>query len=289
MTKPLNPLHRLVVALLAAVLCTLATGCFAPHAQMVREAQDAFSEGAELENTRKFDPARQLDPSAFSGPTDRYAAARGIIEQVLAEAEGDLRRDDLYATALTVHALSSWRLGDTASAEASAKQVRDLVAATEPGTRVWPRDAAVCKALPQLIKVDALGDTVEGLPTGVDAATFETQVMQYVPKVHQELQAAGEELEDGHPLQIYFALADLELTYVVFQGLTAKMTREARRPGHVERYQSMRTDGLKRLQALKANDRFDSETQTAIGTHLDRYTRDLHQTISTGDPEPTDG
>src|SRR5690606_7033133 len=192
-----------------------------------------------------------------------YAAAHGLIERVLAEAAADLRADDLYGTALTIRALCAWRLGDPDAAREAAAEVTALAADPEAGTRVWPRDRALCAALDPLTKIDALGVVVRGFEAATTtAADTQAKLMRHVPGVQQGLRDAAASVPAGHPLRIYLAQAELELAYVVYRGLN-KVDRGQRDPTQVDEYDRLRKSALGQLDELRrafheAGDRIDA-------------------------------
>lgn len=275
-----SALRRLAVSISVLVACTLAGGCFVPHAQIVRNAQDAFSDGATLENRQKYQ-ASALDLSTLDGAEEHFATARGLAEQALTEFEGELRRDDLYGTTLTVHALSSWRLGDIDASLASAKKVTALAESESANTRVWPRDAALCRALPDLIKIDALGVTAGAFDQDTSAESFDHDLLKPAKAIRNSLHSTAN-VEAGHSLEVYFALSDLEIVFVVYRGLT-QMHKSRRTQSAVADYLAMRSDALDRLGQLGSNP-LHAGRAAALNTHVTYYTYLLLDEIAVTTP-----
>jgi len=252
------------------------TGCFVPHAQMVRQAQDAFQKGATVENARKFG-FKTIDEAGdpMTDETAYYSSARGLIEQALEEAMPGLMRDDLYGTALTIHALTSWRLGDRKTALASAKEVLKIAKDPKSGTRIWPRDKANCTALDPLIKITDLGVVTSKFDLNSTSTVANDKLMKHVNGIRKELRDSGRSLPEGHPFKIYLAQSELELAYVVYSGLN-KMHRNNRDVQHKKTYDKLREDAFAQLQEM-ATSRAYMKSRDKIDKLITYYTEILNE------------
>jgi len=251
--KRLRSHIRMVKLIIIIVFFMFSTGCFVPHAQMVRQAQDAFQKGAAMENARKFG-FKTADESGdpMTDETAFYSSARGLIEQALEEATSGLQRDDLYGTALTIHALSSWRLGDGKTAVLSANKVLKIVDDPNPKTRVWPRDKAICAAIKPLMEIDSLGKIVNKFDKETTSTVANKKLMKHVDGIRKRLCYSSSGLPEGHPLKVYIAQSQLELAFVVYSGLN-KMHRNNRDKHHKKAYDKLKKEGLARLREMAAS------------------------------------
>jgi hypothetical protein len=199
-------------------------GC-AQHAHQVRDAQDIFSQGAELDLARKFN----LDVPGVSDPMQEshryYALAVGTVNEAIRGGAADLRQDGLYGTALTIKALSLWRLGDTVSSKAVADEVIALAGQNSDTDKVWPRDLGICKSLPVLFKIDALGDQAKDFaaqnPNDRREETIE-EIMANAEQIQTDLdQIVAEPILKGHPFQFFLAEARCEMAIVLQEAAAA--------------------------------------------------------------------
>ena len=251
---------------LALVLLML-TGC-AQHALQIRNAQDSFSQGAELELARKFDIAMP----GIANPTEEaqrhYAIALGLVNEALRDGATDLKKDSLYGVALTIKALASWRLGDINTAQQAAKEVTAIAGSNAGQNRVWPRDRGICKALEALVKIDALATSTVAFEKTRDSDKQEKTLAEIISKgekVQSEIESLGSDPDlDGHPFQIYLAQADCELAYVLFTATAAGVhfnTRVQPNLNHgksyKQRYQEVRRRALDGLTAVSGKPGFE--------------------------------
>jgi hypothetical protein len=145
--------RRLGAWLLLALL-VVTTGC---AASKLREAQDAFNQGAQLENSARYvGGVPAIDPripgSAPEGfgaltATAYYRRAVEALDAIGPRERRELERDRLWGGALTLQALANWRLGKWDAALQAALEARGHV---ETGTR----DHLLVIAMPGLIKHD---------------------------------------------------------------------------------------------------------------------------------------
>jgi hypothetical protein len=222
------PLRTLKAALIFAILLIGCVqnlmGC-AQHAHQVRDAQEIFSQGAELDLARKFN----IDVPGVSDPVQEshryYALAVGTVNEAIRGGAADLRQDGLYATALTIKALSLWRLGDMAASKEVADEVIALADQHSDADKVWPRDLGICKSLPVLFKIDALGDQAKTFsaqnPNDRREETIE-QIMANAEQIQTDLdQMVADPVLRGHPFQFFLAEARCETANVLQEAAAA--------------------------------------------------------------------
>ena len=222
---PLRTLKSVLIFTILLMGCVQnLMGC-AQHAHQVRDAQDIFSQAAELDLARKFN----MDVPGVSNPVQEshryYALAVGTVNEAVRGGAADLRQDGLYGTALTIKALSLWRLGDTASSKEVANEVIALAGQNSDTDKVWSRDLGICKSLPVLFKIDALADQAKDFamqsPNDRREETIE-EIMANADQIQTDLdQIVGDPLLRGHPFQFFLAEARCETANVLKEAAAA--------------------------------------------------------------------
>ena len=150
----MRPWTRRPGAWLLLALLVIATGC---AVSKLREAQDAFNQGAQLENSARYvGGVPAIDPripgSAPEGfgaqtATAYYRRAVEALDDIGPRERRELERDRLWGSALILQALANWRLGKWDAALEAASEAREHL---ETGTR----DHLLVIAMPGLIKND---------------------------------------------------------------------------------------------------------------------------------------
>jgi hypothetical protein len=195
---------RIAVVFAALLLAVWAVGCASIN--YLREAQDAFNQAAAAESTLRFESTSPVDgnasatAAAWSSARNGYTSALLSLEKLDAEDQRRLRADGLWGTALTLKALSQWRLGLFDKALVTADEAR-----TTASDQVYPRDQALLLALPGLIKTDQAYDKilrqrplaeVEALLIGSNGAVA-------------NLEAARASVDRDHPVNLYLLQSQL--------------------------------------------------------------------------------
>src|SRR5262249_33967548 len=122
----------------------------------LREAQDSFNQAAATENAMRFDTKASDAAAGIISVRSGYASALLSLQMLEGTKEqGQLRNDGLCGTALTLKALTQWRLGQFDNAVATADQAKQSA-----GDQIYPRDLALMTALPGLVKTDQAYDKV---------------------------------------------------------------------------------------------------------------------------------
>jgi tetratricopeptide (TPR) repeat protein len=199
----LNPLGTL--SALAGILAIVAaTGCVSVN--HLRDAQESFNQAAAAENALRLDSTTPLDASGsgtlatWSSARNGYASALRSLEQLEAADRQRLRQDGLWGATLTLKALSEWRLGFFDEALATAAEARETAA-----EQIYPRDQALLRALPGLIKTDqAYHKILRGSPLPeVEALLIGGN------GAISDIQSARDLAETDHPLHLYLLQARL--------------------------------------------------------------------------------
>ena len=238
------------------VLCALAVGLALPvgcgGVNQLREAQSAFNEAAALENSLRFDPERlvQADGSATVGGLasvqSGYAAALHSLEALDSNEEQALKHEKLWGVALTLKALTYWRLGRHDEALDTAATVN-----AEASDQLFPRDAAVVRALPGLVKTDlAYQYTVETATLdAVAKANSLAKVKGYLlgnEGAQGDLKAALAKVDAEHPVRVYLLQAKLA-TYRNLRVAYQKLDDETNLPMEAKTQAAADLKGLNSL------------------------------------------
>ena len=191
---------RTITGATLALLVVLAVGCASVN--HLREAQDSFNQAADAENALRFD-AKAADAVASLGAVrSGYASALLSLDKLeTSKDQTQLRNDGLWGTALTLKAMTQWRLGQFDKAIATAE-----LAKQSASDQIYPRDRAVTTALPGLVKTDQAYNKIL-LPT-TPLADVEALLIGGNGAV-ANLQSARDQAEKDHPVQIYLLQSQL--------------------------------------------------------------------------------
>src|SRR5688572_9268208 len=139
---------RIISGASLALLALIIAGCASTN--RLREAQDAFNQAAAAENTLRFDAKASDAVTSLGAVRSGYASALLSLDKLEnSKDESRLRNDGLWGTALTLKALTQWRLGQFDKAIATAE-----LAKQSASDQTYPRDQAIVAALPGLVKTD---------------------------------------------------------------------------------------------------------------------------------------
>lgn len=212
-------------------------GC-SSTARQLRLAQDAFNQGAALENEARlgklFHPIQvgaipapeELSPDVY------YRAALAELDGV---SEPQLKQDGLLVTKLTIEALCRWKLDESAMANAIALRAKAMASHTDT-----PRDDVILTLLPGLIKNDqayaeytAPDAKAETLPS-VEKSLFGPQGAV----VHVE---AARQLAKGRPIEVYVLQVYLSL-YKNLMEAKVNLQRETLTRGEKDAVAALQTE-----------------------------------------------
>ena len=202
--RSLPSLSRKSGLTLSFALLFLAAGC--QTVSSLRDAQDTFNRAAAAENALRTDLNRPLESGGadtmigLGAVRSGYASALLLLNRITSESADKLRNDQLLGDALTLKALCEWRLGQFSNAVATAQSAQSAAA-----DQLFPRDRALLRALPGLIKTDqAYQKIMERKPL--------TEIEQLLVSGNgavTDLQAAREVVDRDHPVQIFLLQAQL--------------------------------------------------------------------------------
>jgi hypothetical protein len=197
-------MKRAVSLVTMIMLVTVTVGCASVN--RLREAQDSFNQAAAAENTLRFDSLNPLQgggsdtAATWSTSRNGYASALLSLEQIDNNDKNQLRADGLWGSALTLKALSQWRLGLFPKALATASEAQK-----NSGDQIYPRDRAVLVALPGLIKTDQAYDKILNKKPLVEVLDLLTGPSGSLVNI----QNARLTVDKDHPVQVYLIQAQL--------------------------------------------------------------------------------
>jgi hypothetical protein len=199
---------RPVLALFTVLALALA-GC--GQSPGLREAQTAFSEAATADNAARF--AAFTTPAAEGKGTGTatvsasagYARAIALVQKLDRK---QLAADKELGVAQSILATSQWRLKDWDNAAASAQALSGMDEA-----QVFPRDRALAKAMPALIRIDQAHDAIfdprsQALPADQRASYRADQLAQLDAAVAL-LDGVLAETTEADPVALYLLQAEL--------------------------------------------------------------------------------
>lgn len=182
-----------------ALVVVLADGC--TTVDRLREAQDAFNQGAAAENAQRLVPGNAADTlTSLTSVRTSYATALQSLEKLSDDEKKSLRDDGLWGAALTLKALCQWRLGEYDKALATAVEARK-----DTPEQIYPRDQALLLALPGLIKTDQAYAKI------LDKQSFPAikELLVGDAGAVSDIRKARAAVGDKHPVQIYLIQAQL--------------------------------------------------------------------------------
>jgi hypothetical protein len=175
---------RFMLLWLTATL--LLPGCAMRHLDL---AQQAFNEGATIENQQRFSPQSDV----FVSPTLSYASAYRYIGKAVKK-RSTLQKHNLLGNAFALQALCEWKLNDYESAKRSARRALQALKSLESrqGIRM-SRDETLMKALPDILVLDQVRSDLFAFHMGL--VNFEAAKQQYQEQIFNKTDGASANLE----------------------------------------------------------------------------------------------
>lgn len=201
------------ITFLIALCLLLLQSC--AHLTRLESAQDAFNKGAEMDNLSKFS---ENPPEATAATY--YGLARVQVSRAL-EQRGKLERDGVLANALTIKALSEWKLQHYPEASASAKAALSSMS-DRPDDPTPTRDKAIMLAMDDLIAIDMANDSIHSVLADTNQ-TISSIKNSYFRLVHAKQGTSNAKIEGAvagleniresvgpqHDVQLYFTLCQM--------------------------------------------------------------------------------
>jgi hypothetical protein len=201
------------------VLALLQVGC---AARQIRDAQDAFSDGARIENAERasvlFGRAPPVDsPSNGTSATVSYRTALHLLDAELKDHKQDLKEEKLLGLAMMLKAMTLWRLADLEATGDNASKGTDKKSAPARSEMTLAIDAAKREASNQLGTRDlVMADALPGLydhDRGLRAVSLD-EAQRFFSSAYWVLDDAitkprNPPVAKIHPVMTYLRLAQL--------------------------------------------------------------------------------
>lgn len=193
----------------------------------LEQAQDAFSKGAELENSLKFDTRQSITGAS---PGTYYAMAYASVKKALDKSPA-LEKDLLLGNAQALKALCEWKLKDYNNAEQSALVAYNTLGNYEKEGLYLPREKAMMMALKGLILIETSGDSLalltrQGWPAPTEAVSRFEQLIAgsegkggKIALAMDILEDAAQNISPDHDVQAYLVLCRLSGLKVWSDGI----------------------------------------------------------------------
>jgi tetratricopeptide (TPR) repeat protein len=198
------------IAVLILILLSIAGVAGCADINRLREAQNAFDQAAQAENTLRFHPVPGSEGSVTLAAAARagYTSALTSLSKLSDADVQKLRQDKLWGNVLVLKAMAYWRLQNYAAALDTAQEALGL----QPDD-VHPRDKAILKALPGLIRIDQVYSFIAYKALGENESMlvdeFQTSVESPLVNAEEILETARAVVLPNEPVQIYLIQAQL--------------------------------------------------------------------------------
>lgn len=208
---------RRLAALFLTLVALALTAC--GSTATIRDAQDAFSQAAALDNASGMRSGELPNIHPATGELGSMVAARGavapsyerahaLITSVILSDETELKQNELLGHALTLQAMCEWRLGEWNAAQATAKKALE-----QPTEALGPRDHAILMAMPGMIRNDQAFTMLQrwraaGTVTPAEVAAAQALLIDTERGAVAHLEKARA-LASDHPIAVYLILSEL--------------------------------------------------------------------------------
>ena len=236
-----------VRALAVAAIAALATACsFATSVSVtrqLREAQESFSSAAAAENaarTQKMTLAETgAGGAALGSAASGYALAAQIARGLRENEASTLERDGLFCPALTVEAMSLWRLGKRDDARTLAENAGPCRGVDAP-----PRDRTLLLALPGLVEAD---DAYRLSRDGVhNYETVKANVMGALGK----LEDAAADATPRQPVYVYLLTSQLAVLRTWSEAIKSEGLVDPEQSAEFQAYKDKRDELLREYRSV---------------------------------------
>lgn len=207
------------VVLIAVVL---ASGCGVKHIRALRDAEVVFNRAAETDNRERFDAPNGILNSA--GALADYRIASRLLDDLIKNQNAKLKEDGLLCTAIALQGLSKWRSGDHEAAISAVRSNAAQECTTASAVQTAPRDAAIIRAVPGLIRIDQANAMVENQTLREEAA-----IEKLIADAHADLSAAMMLLTADSPMREYLIVSHLAAARVMQQSIERENVAEPAR------------------------------------------------------------
>lgn len=204
-------MRRSITTVLAIVL--LCSGCGVKHIRALSDAETVFNRASEADNRARFGTQTGIVTSASIVADYRLAAK--MLDDLIAKQGAQLKTDKLFCTAVALQGLSRWRVGDHAAAMSAFQNGQECI--QPQAVQAAPRDAALIRALPGLIRIDQAKAMVDNGKTGDEDA-----IHQLIHDAHADLSAAAGLVPSDSPVREYLVISHLAAVRVLQESIKSE-------------------------------------------------------------------
>lgn len=200
------------IAVLAVVVAC--SGCGVKHIRALADAETVFNRASQADNRERAATSAGVVTSASS--LADYRLADRLLDDLIQKQGAQLKSDRLFCTAVALQALARWRVGQYDAALQSARAGDECV--NNPATtQSAPRDAALVRAIPGLVRIDQAKVMVDNGKLG-DGSAIETLVRD----AHSDLSAAAGLVPGDSPVREYLLMAHLAAVRVLQESTVSE-------------------------------------------------------------------
>lgn len=201
------------IAVLAAIV--LSTSCGVKHIRTLSDAEVIFNRAADSDNRSRFDAPGGILNSA--GALADYRMAARMLDDLIKTQTANLKQDNLLCTAIALQGLSKWRSGDQDAAINAVRGAEAQACTTATAAQTAPRDAALIRAVPGLVRIDQANAKVDNGKPG-----DEPDIEQLIGDAHKDLIAAAALVSTDSPVREYLIVSHLAAARVLQQSIVSE-------------------------------------------------------------------
>lgn len=196
--------YGIFVAIFILSVCII-SGC--TYISKYSKAQGYFNAAAMADMERRLNPDPNISSKdeliASSQINSNYALAYKSITEVIEKNENSLKKDQLLGNALTIKAMSEWRLGKHVIAYNTAAKALE-----ESKDQLFPRDLALMTAMPGLIKADQAYFHAMSIESKKTYKNIKDMILGDHGAMN-DFERALKVVDTNHPITVYLLMSEL--------------------------------------------------------------------------------
>jgi len=196
-------IYRITQQLFLFILLITIASC--AHVKLISQAQESFNGAASTENAALLGSSYE-SLTQYTNAISSYEIAYSISSKAIKNYPKKLKKDGLLGSAYSINALSAWKLGKFEEAVSLSN-----IALNELSGQ--PRDEALMKAIPGLIKADE-AFTKLGAESEITDDTYQKVkniILDPSTGALHDFDNASANLGSGHPLLTYFQIVRVSM------------------------------------------------------------------------------
>jgi tetratricopeptide (TPR) repeat protein len=196
--------YQILIAIFVLSACFV-SGC--GYIGKYSKAQDYFNAAAHADMGRRFNPDPNIDIKneliASNQINTNYALAYRSITELIEKKKDSLKKDSLLGNALTIKAMSEWKLGKYVIARETAVE-----ALKENKDQLFPRDIALMIAMPGLIKTDQAYFHVMSIESDKTYEDIKDMILGDHGAIN-DIEDALKAVDTDHTIKVYLLMSEL--------------------------------------------------------------------------------